>query len=90
MAQSAAARNRFQRRRHLIFIQIVDDLHKLNYASHQHLARTAGVSYSTLYAWMFGETLTPRIDTIAKIAWEMGMTLELVKRRTKPKLSQVK
>lgn len=52
------------------------------------LAHDAGVSAFTLYSWVEGITVSPRLNTMIKVATAVGYSIELVKPR--PALRLVK
>lgn len=41
------------------------------------LAERADVSPQTLWNWVYGETMTPRIDTLSKVTEALGGTVEI-------------
>jgi transcriptional regulator with XRE-family HTH domain len=50
------------------------------------LANEAGVSPQTLWSWVEGRTISPRINTMVKVATALGYSIELVKPQTKLRL----
>jgi DNA-binding XRE family transcriptional regulator len=53
------------------------------------LAHDAGVSPQTIWSWESGRTISPRINTMVKVATALGYDIALV-RPTKPNLRLVK
>lgn len=53
------------------------------------LAHDAGVCPATLWSWVSGRTISPRINTMVKVATAIGYDIALV-RPTKPNLRLVK
>ncbi len=51
------------------------------------LAHDAGVSPQTLWCWESGRTISPRINTMVKVATALGYSIDLV--RSKPNLKLV-
>jgi transcriptional regulator with XRE-family HTH domain len=45
----------------------------------QELAERADVGASTLWNWVYGETMSPQLNTLVKVARALGYTLELKK-----------
>lgn len=56
-----------------LFIHLVMVLTNYDLAS---VAESAEVSYSTLWNWVYGPTVSPRINTMIKVGNAIGMTLE--------------
>ena len=60
---------------------------------HWHLksvAHESGVGESTLYNWLEGRTMYPRLDTISRVADTIGFALELKRVKKKNHLRAVK
>lgn len=73
-----------------MFMTIVRHLWQLNgEAEMKQVAKQAGVHWGTLYNWKSGETVTPRIDTLTKVARVFGYEICL-KKTKKAKLVRVK
>lgn len=54
------------------------------------LAEESGVAYPTLWAWMYGETMAPRISTMVRVAAALGYTIELKRIKGFRKLKVIK
>lgn len=70
-----------------IFVQICTLLKEWNIPS---VASAAEVCPATIYNWMDGTTVTPRLDTIVKVAQAIGYELTLTPIDQKPQLRIVK
>jgi DNA-binding phage protein len=53
-------------------------------AAMRELAHASGVGESTLYSWKLGTTMTPRIDTLTKVAKALGYEIVLKRTRRAP------
>lgn len=65
-----------------LFLEIID-LIPTGRGAMSLLAFEAGVNYQTLWNWVYGETMAPRISTLIKVAEALGYSIELkrVRRR---------
>lgn len=61
-----------------IFIKLIGLLWQYDGEGVKNIAFNAGVHYTTLYNWRVGKTRAPRIDTVVKVANELGYAVELV------------
>ena len=59
-----------------LFNEVKTELMKWNIA---HIEEESGVTNQTLYNWLNGITMFPRIDTLTKVAEAMGFEIALVK-----------
>ena len=75
--------------RDALFIELISYIGR---ADIRRLAEDAGVAQATIYHWMTGETQTPRIDTLTKVARALGYSIVLKRDRalTRPTLRRVK
>lgn len=64
-----------------VFLQIIAELWRLDDSQIRKLADDAGVHYMTLYSWRYARTTHPRINTLVKVAAQLGYELTLKKVR---------
>lgn len=83
------ATNREVTSQYAIFYAIIRHVSSLTWAETIVLANQASVHPTTLYNWTHGEVMTPRIDTLSRVAAAMGYDI-CFKRRKKPQLRRVK
>ena len=78
--------------RHSIFKEIIDILWEMQKAgqSLSSFSTLCGLSHGTLHTWVSGHVLTPRIDTLAKVAEQLGYEIVLEKNKRRPTLKPVK
>ena len=68
-----------------IYASIIGLLWSLNgEAEMKELAKASKVGVSTIYAWKNGTTITPRIDTLTKVARALGYEIVLKRSRRAP------
>jgi len=65
-----------------LFAELKGDL---QYWNVDWVAQEAGVATSTIYFWLEGRTMYPRLDTITKVARAIGYDIQLVKLPERPK-----
>lgn len=66
-----------------IFVDLLDYVQDLTNAERVELAEQAGVHQMTLYFWCSGKTVAPRINTLCRVAYALGLELTLVRRKAK-------
>lgn len=64
-----------QKRRHPLFLKIINELHQYRGQQLQNIAAKAGCCPATLYFWMDGKVRTPRRDTLLEVASALGFEL---------------
>ena len=67
------------------FQELKAELNKWNV---EYVAQSAPVGVSTIYNWLEGRTMYPRLDTLTKVARVVGFEIQLV-RVAKPKKKAV-
>ena len=61
-----------------LFDEIVKHLPE-KYTDMQELAERANVGATTIWNWVYGDTYSPQLNTVIKVARALGYTLELKK-----------
>lgn len=56
-----------------LFLDLVAELQGYDLTT---VADAAEVSYSTLWNWLYGPTVSPRLNTLIKVGKAIGMSLE--------------
>lgn len=80
-----------EKQREKLFLDIIMHLLRYNDAERRYIAIQAGVSISCIYSWTHGKTMTPRIDTLSKVARALGYEIVLTRAKSQPpKLFRVK
>lgn len=59
--------------RDALFLDLVTELQGYDLTS---VANAAEVSYSTPWNWLYGPTVSPRLNTLIKVGKAIGMSLE--------------
>lgn len=65
--------------RHQLFLEMI---HQLYNTDLKQLAKDAEVSISTLYNWTYGTTISPRSDTLFRVAAALGYKIEWKRSRS--------
>jgi DNA-binding phage protein len=77
--------------REIVFVEVIYDLLMLSDHERKEIADSAGVHWTTLYAWMSVKTRKPRLDTVCRVARALGYEVILKRTsRNRPKLRVVK
>lgn len=86
----AQAKKKTKTERTHLFLDLLAELYPISVEARKDVADEAGVSDSTLYNWLYGSTINPRIDTMIKVAEVLGFAIVLQRKQRKPKLKVVK
>ena len=61
-----------RKQRHELFLELIETLQQYDLSS---VALAAEVHYSTLCNWLYGDTISPQLRTIMKVAPVIGLEL---------------
>ena len=73
--------------RHEVFLTLIAALARAHLPL---VAERAGVSYPTLWKWLYGDVVHPHSRTLFAVADALGFTITLTRRRGAPRLTLIK
>ena len=73
------SKHRGRTSQYVLYRELVQRM-RLSHETINDFAEASGVSTTTIRNWLYGNTMTPRIDTLSKVSESMGMKMILVPR----------